>query len=73
MTARENIKRKIHKARELQKMMEKEWKEKCPEESKGGEKKGEKRVNQKQTAKKLIMQHKMQKFMDFMKLAGALT
>lgn len=40
MTARENIKRKIHKARELQKMMEKEWKEKCPEESKGGEKRG---------------------------------
>lgn len=37
------------------------------------EKRGKKRVNQKQTAKKLIMQHKMQKFMDFMKLAGALT
>lgn len=74
MTAREDIKRKIHKARELQKMMEKEWKEKCPEESKGGEKRGgKKRVNQKRTAKKLIMQHKMQKFMDFMKLAGALT
>lgn len=44
-----------------------------PRRKQGRRKKGEKRVNQKQTAKKLIMQHKMQKFMDFMKLAGALT